>query len=189
MASTRDEILNTTCQLLESQGYHATGLNQIVAESGSPKGSLYYYFPEGKEGLTAEAVERTAQAVKERIARSLQEVEDPGEAIEHFLLTIAGFAESSGFQAGGPITTVAIETTGSPRVNQACQHAYTLWQEVIAERLVGSGFEPEQAARLAIVVIAALEGGVILSRTFASVTPLHSVAAEMRRMVTTAQRG
>ncbi len=58
--STRDHIIDTTSQLLEQQGYFATGLNQIVQESGAPKGSLYYYFPEGKEELTAEAIERSA---------------------------------------------------------------------------------------------------------------------------------
>jgi TetR/AcrR family transcriptional regulator, lmrAB and yxaGH operons repressor len=52
---TRDQIIQTTCTLLESQGYHATGLNQILKESGAPKGSLYYYFPQGKEELAEEA--------------------------------------------------------------------------------------------------------------------------------------
>ena len=41
MSSTRDQIIEKTCELLEAQGYHATGLNQILAESGAPKGSLY----------------------------------------------------------------------------------------------------------------------------------------------------
>jgi AcrR family transcriptional regulator len=36
VASTaRDQIVEATCDLLEAQGYHATGFNQIVAESGA----------------------------------------------------------------------------------------------------------------------------------------------------------
>ena len=42
MSNAREQILQTTCVLLEKQGYHGTGLNEIIKESGSPKGSLYY---------------------------------------------------------------------------------------------------------------------------------------------------
>jgi hypothetical protein len=48
MSTTRDQIIQAACTLLEKQGYPATGLNEIVRESGAPKGSLYYYFPDGK---------------------------------------------------------------------------------------------------------------------------------------------
>ena len=56
MTSTHDQIILVTCTLLEKQGYPATGLNEIVKESGAPKGSLYYYFPDGKEQIVSEAV-------------------------------------------------------------------------------------------------------------------------------------
>ena len=56
MTIAREQILKTTCDLMEKQGYHGTGLNEIVKESGSPKGSLYHYFPDGKEQIVAEAV-------------------------------------------------------------------------------------------------------------------------------------
>ncbi|CAM5608443.1 hypothetical protein BSAF29S_01856 [Bacillus safensis subsp. safensis] len=37
---TKDKIIQTAALLLRKQGYHATGLNQIIRESGTPKGSL-----------------------------------------------------------------------------------------------------------------------------------------------------
>ncbi len=58
VSSTRDQIIEATAGLLETQGYRATGLNQIIEESGAPKGSLYYYFPGGKEEFSTEASAR-----------------------------------------------------------------------------------------------------------------------------------
>ena len=55
MSTPREQIIQATCFLLEKQGFPATGLNEIVRKSGAPKGSLYHYFPEGKEQLVCEA--------------------------------------------------------------------------------------------------------------------------------------
>src|SRR5579885_404832 len=110
MTSTREQIIETMCNLLEAQGYHATGLNQVVKESGAPKGSLYYYFPDGKDGLTAEAIQRAGEQTAARIRRGLARHADPAEAVEQFVLLIADSVEASGFSAGGPLTTVAMET-------------------------------------------------------------------------------
>lgn len=180
MTSTRDQIVETTRALLEKQGYYATGLNQIVEESGAPKGSLYYYFPDGKEGLTAEAVEKTGRLVERRIRRGLASVDAPGEAVRRFVLTIAHHMQVSEYRAGGPLSTVAMETaTSSERLNQACRAAYQSWQAAFEDKLVTSGYEVERARRLALLVMAAIEGATVLSRTYHSVEPLESMAAEL----------
>jgi TetR/AcrR family transcriptional repressor of lmrAB and yxaGH operons len=52
----REKILTAASMLFQVKGYNATGLSEILKESGSPKGSLYYYFPGGKEELALEAI-------------------------------------------------------------------------------------------------------------------------------------
>ncbi len=180
MSSARDQIIETTCDLLELQGYHATGLNQIIKESGSPKGSLYYYFPGGKEELTAEALQRVGGIVLNRIRENLAAVDDAVEAVRGFMLNIALNVESSGFRAGGPITTVAMETaSSSDRLREECQHIYAGWQAAFADRLVQGGYTPERAQRLSALIIGAIEGGIILCRTSRSRTPLEDAAHEI----------
>jgi len=184
MSSTREQFIETTCDLLEEQGYHATGLNQIVAESGSPKGSLYYYFPDGKEELAAEAIARTGEMVAARIRENLSDVADPAEAVRRFVRRIARHVEASGYRAGGPLMTVAMETaTSSERLNLACREAYGRLQEAFAETLRTGGFAPERAAEVATFVTAAVEGGIILSRTYHSGDPLRQVADELGRFL------
>lgn len=184
MSSTREQIIETTCELLEAQGYHATGLSQIVRESGAPRGSLYYYFPEGKEELAAEAVRRVGDVVAERIHSVLGAVEDPAEAVEEFIRTLAGHMAASEYRAGGPITTVALESaTTSERLNEACREVYAQWQAAFAQKLVSSGLEEGRAQRLAALIIASLEGGIVLSRTEHTTASLEAVAAELAALI------
>ena len=174
----RDQILLTTCDLLENQGFHATGLNEIVRESGAPKGSIYYYFPAGKEEIVSEAVKFAGQRVAERVQAQLAGIEDPAEAIRSFVETIAHHVEASGFRAGGPLTIVASESaTTSERINQTCREAYAMLRNGFAEKLRVSGMDNEKSEQMAWMITSAIEGGIILSRTYHSGDPLREVAA------------
>lgn len=180
MTSTRDQIIATTCDLLEAQGYYATGLNQIVAESGAPKGSLYYYFPDGKEEITSEAIDRLGRTVAHRIRQALGGEKDAVAAVRRFVCDIAGHVEAAEFRAGGPLTTVALETVhSSERLNRACRSAYDRLQSAFEDRLLADGFPEARAAELATFITAAIEGGILLSRTFHSGAPLRQVADQL----------
>lgn len=184
MSSTRQQIIEKTSELLERQGYHATGLNQIVAESDTPRGSLYYYFPEGKEELAAEAIEYKAQQMSEHLGRHLAAYDDPIKAIYHFLLNVADRIESLNCCGGSPMAAVALETSNhSTRLRQACGGGYHLMQKLFEEKLLAGGFLPSRAHTLAVTVLAALEGGVILSRTEQNAGSLRLVAEEMRQLL------
>ena len=100
MTTTRQQIIEKTSELLDRQGYHATGLNQIVAESETPRGSLYYYFPAGKEELAAEAIGYKAHQMSEHERRSLATIGPAIEAIYQFVVSLADHAESQQCAAG-----------------------------------------------------------------------------------------
>ena len=89
----RAKILATAARLFQSQGYSATTMSQVLQESGAPKGSLYYYFPQGKEQLAIEAIGLIRQKIEEQIRRYLAKIEDPVEAIQALINATAAELE------------------------------------------------------------------------------------------------
>ena len=149
MTTARQQIIEKTSELLDRQGYHATGLNQIVAASETPRGSLYYYFPAGKEELAAEAIWYKAHQMSEHERRSLATISPAIEAIYQFVVSLADHAESQQCAAGAPIAAVALETSAaSERLREACQAAYKLLQDPFEEKLLRGWFCPGPGPRI-----------------------------------------
>ena len=88
MITTREKFVETTSRLMEIQGYHATGLNQIIKESGAPKGSLYYHFPGGKEELASEAVHQAGVNLVQLIQENLREDVPFADAVRDFIFGV-----------------------------------------------------------------------------------------------------
>ncbi len=177
MPSTRDLIIQAACTLLEKQGYPATSLDEIVKESGAPKGSLYYYFPDGKEQIVSEAVSYAGKILIERMRGELARYDNPVQALYEYIMRLAGKLEEKQFTAGNPLTIVAVEAAGaSERISQACQEVYAQIEAVLQEKLLCCGLSDSQAAERARLTLASLEGGIILSRVHRTTNPLRSVA-------------
>jgi TetR/AcrR family transcriptional repressor of lmrAB and yxaGH operons len=184
VSNSREQILQKACNLLEHQGFHATGLNEIVRESGAPKGSIYYYFPDGKEEIVAEAVRLAGQQMVEQIRLHLEAVADAAEAIRSFIMDLVDHIERSGFRAGGPIVITASECASTnERINLACQEAYAGLHETIYGKLRSSGIEEARASSLAWTIIATIEGAVILSRTYHSRAPLMDASQQLDYLI------
>lgn len=184
--STREKIVVTTAALLEKQGYAATGLNQIVKESETPRGSLYYYFPDGKEALAVEAVAHRMKMMADFTRRALGKVDDPIEAIYQMIRGMAQMMENSGCGEGAPIAAVALEASNSSeRLRQACADGYQQLQDVLAAKMIMGGFSSEQASSLAATINASIEGAMILSRTKRDATALWSIAENIKVLLET----
>ena len=167
---------------MQRQGYHATGLNQLLAESGAPKGSLYFHFPAGKEQLATEAIADSAQRFRAAIEAAIGAAASPGDVARLLTRAMAVGLERSAFQEGCPVATVALETSAtSEPIRSACEAAFRSWEEVLAARFEEFGWPPDAAQSFAEVLLAALEGGLLLARTARDDSPLRTVGELMAR--------
>jgi TetR/AcrR family transcriptional repressor of lmrAB and yxaGH operons len=177
---TRQRMLDTAAELFHSQGYHATGLAQLTSAGGAPKGSLYFHFPGGKEQLAAEALRLSSERTGEMLRAVTAEAPDPATAIRWVVERLAENLAASDFQRGCPIATVALDAaTESTTIREACADGYSHWQALVADYLVRQGISAARAAELATVVLASIEGGLLLARTRRDVAPLHDIAAHL----------
>ena len=176
----RDAIIDTAVRLFRQQGYAATGLNQIVAESGAPKGSLYHYFPAGKHAIAVEAVTRAAETVRATLEDLGETHADPAAVLRAYGGLLAGWMQDSDFSDGSPIATTLLETAPQiEAVRAAGEAALGAWSGVLARALEAHGVAPAKARRLAALAVAAIEGGLLQARVARSGAPLVEVIDEV----------
>lgn len=176
--NTRHAILETAARLFFTKGYHATGLSLIIKESACPKGSLYYYFPDGKEELALECINCTRDLVIEKWNRKFSAYEEPAEAVQAFVIDMAEDAEKYDYQGYMPFSFwMAVETSSiSEKLRAAGQEVFAAWQSVISERLVAYGMAEPKAKEIGVVVVSLLEGALILTLTNRDKQPLLTAA-------------
>ena len=178
MESTRDRMIATAANLFGRQGYHATGVQELLTAGQLPRGSFYFHFPGGKEQLACAALTQVGEQLRlvmEGVVAGRARVEEAVRAVVHFLaerLTASAFAD------GCPIAAVAGEmaSTSEP-IRGACSLVYADWTRVLAERLIAEGRTPERAEELATALLAMIEGALLLARTHRTVAPLQAISA------------
>ncbi|HEX4531682.1 MAG TPA: TetR/AcrR family transcriptional regulator [Acidimicrobiia bacterium] len=174
---TRDRILDATNRLLRRQGYTATGIKQIVAEGDAPLGSIYHYFPGGKEQIAVEALARVGERIRMAIA-SLANVADVPATINAFFVHNAERLRDSDYERGCPIATVALETSSDiERIRQVCEDVFKGWQAALTHVFTEAGIPEDDAAALATFVLSSYEGALTMSRALRDIQPMLTSGA------------
>jgi TetR/AcrR family transcriptional repressor of lmrAB and yxaGH operons len=183
-AKTRTRLLSNAGELFGSQGFHATGLDQILRRSRAPKGSLYHHFPGGKDELAIETVRYMAGVKKETISQVLGSDSDPLAALKALFECEAKALSASDFRDGCPIAAVTLDLASSQRaICEACEQGFQTLLEVFEQHLRRAGLSAARAKTLATMVLASLEGGAILSRAQRSVEPLTTIERELATLI------
>ena len=180
-SNSRDQFLQTTAHLLRERGYSATGMADIVKESGSPKGSLYFHFPEGKEQLASLALADAGKMTCEALQLALFSCKTIKQGIQQVFSTVASELEKSSFRAGCPIGTVAAEAPQAPLVMGVVAATFDSWQTVISERLKRDGLRERRADKFAEFVLALFEGALVLAKARRSAEPLTNALEQIER--------
>jgi AcrR family transcriptional regulator len=166
--------VNATAELFRRQGYTGTGMKQIVAEADAPFGSLYHFFPGGKEQLGEEVIRRSGEFFLLLGDAIYDPAPDLVTGVREFFAGAAETLRNTDYQDACPIATVALEVAStSEPLRQASADVFESWIAAIARRAREAGIAPRKSRELAVTVLALLEGAFILCRASRSTEPLE----------------
>lgn len=162
---TRDRIIETTAELFRRYGYTGTGIKQIVEAANAPFGSIYHFFPGGKEHLGTETIRRSGRMYGELVGGVLAEAADAVSAMDDCFTGAAATLEETDYADACPIATVALEVAStSEPLRQATAAVFTEWIAGASAYFAEAGMDDDEARESAIAMLCLLEGAFVFSR-------------------------
>lgn len=181
---TRERLLDAAADLLHRKGYSATGLSEVTSRAKTPKGSLYFHFPGGKEQLGAEALTVSGNRFYTGIKAVVAGAPDGPKAVRDLAAMLAFGLSTTGYQLGCPIATTTLEAaSSSPLIREAADAAFASWIGALQERLVADGHDAAAAKKLSTLVLSTLEGAMVLARATQSTEALDIAADALADLV------
>lgn len=179
---TRAKMLASAAEVMRERGASGVTIDAVLARSGAPRGSVYYHFPEGRTQILTEAlrysgasITATVDAAANRGARAL---------LREFIELWEGLLTDGDFHAGCPVVAAAIGS-GEEEFQLSSEAGTILgrWCSALTQAFVNDGFDADDAASLAVMSIAALEGAIVLSRSTRCVRPLSQVGEQLEFLI------
>lgn len=180
------DIVRAAARLFRRHGYANTGLSEILADAEAPKGSLYHYFPGGKEDIGIAAISYSNAHIVKRMQLAFDETPDGPAMMRRVARGFAAWLEETDFTEGCAIATTVLEVTpASRRIRESGRDVYRGWRQIIATKLEADGLSSDDARRLAALSLSTVLGGLIIARVETDVTPLIEAGEEAARRIET----
>jgi len=180
--SARDALIASVTGLVRRRGVAGTGINALLEDSGVARRTVYLNFPGGKAELVAEATRIAGEALT-AVIRSAEDWGDPARAVQTFIDEWKAQLQATDMQAGCPIVAAILGRAEAPAAAHAAGEAFNEWQKLLADRLVRSGADRDNARSLATLAIAAIEGAVIVALATQSTDALDDVGRHLIEVI------
>ena len=185
---TRDRLINSARYLFWERGFAGTSMADLLAHAQVNSGSFYHFF-ESKESLLRAVLEGYLYALRPMVIDpAFAQTEEPVERIFAILAGYRGRILHTDCQYGCPLGRLALEIDPENRpAHKLIAENFQGWIEAVRECIeqfkhrLPKGTDPEA---LASYVLAVMEGGVMLSRSYGSVEPFDRAVAQLRQHFT-----
>jgi AcrR family transcriptional regulator len=178
MPTTKERILDSTAELFRRQGYAGTGMKQIAAQAAAPFGSVYHFFPGGKQELGAETIRMSGRMYVGLFTAVAAQSPDAASAVGAFFEGAADTLRDSDYVDVCPIATVALEVASSNEpLREAIAEVFEEWIETASSYFERESIPPAHSRELALTMLSLLEGAFIFARTMRTSEPVTIAGA------------
>lgn len=173
----RADVLPALAEVFREHGFEAASLSLIGQHTGLGKGSLYHFFPGGKEEMAAAVLAEIDTWFKANIFRPLREESDPEAGIAQMLEAVMNY-----FQSGRRVCLVGAFALGDARDRfaQPIRAYFSTWKNSLADALIRAGRGADQAKDLAEESVSAVQGALVLARALNDPTAFARALARVK---------
>jgi AcrR family transcriptional regulator len=178
----RNKMVESAAALIGSQGLSATSFTDVLADSGAPRGSIYFHFPGGKRELAEDAMRWTSEQIIGHMQACTAST--AGGVLRHFVGLFQHVADASDGAAGCAVAGVTVDVAASDdELLILAREVFHSWVALLAEQLTNVGISKKRAEGIATISVASVEGGLILSRAEGGPGPLNEIAKQLLLLV------
>jgi len=176
----RQRLIECAAELFWKNGYSATGISEILKQTGLPKGSFYFYF-KSKDDLATAVTEYYQKILLEQF-RSSSQGNDWESFIEEIFDYLFGRTTGQTF-AGCPYAVMGMETALSkPAVASVFMEGLNKFEQIFQEVLLYSGLSPDHAKILSQRMLSIYQGYLLLGRISNNTSFLKNTRKNMLEM-------
>ncbi|MDC8005329.1 TetR/AcrR family transcriptional regulator [Aureisphaera galaxeae] len=186
--TTKNTIIKESANLFNTQGYKATSISDITKATGLTKGAIYRHF-ESKSDLEQEALRSLGKLMFNELGQSIREAKNFHLKMEAIFSFFEKYMETPLYDGGCPLMNAAVEVDDTNTALR--QQAYNMLAQLKAsvEKLLVNGIKngqvrPEIDTSLyCTIIIATLEGGIMMSKLERNKTAITQTIAHLRSLV------
>ena len=185
---TRQHIIEQAAAVFNEKGYAATSMSDIMQVTGLRKGGIYNHFS-SKDELALAAFDYAFAYVNQRLIAHIAELQSPLAQLEVFISTFRMYEKEAIFVGGCPILNTAVEAVDThPQLRDKALQALETWNRFMTRRLERAIAQGEARPDIDIpatttLIIASLEGAVMLTRIYGQQKYVEQVVQHLLNMI------
>ncbi|MBE9171027.1 TetR/AcrR family transcriptional regulator [Pleurocapsales cyanobacterium LEGE 06147] len=176
----KEKTIAKLIPVFRQHGYEGATISRLSQATGLGKASLYYYFPDGKEGMAAAVLEYINNWFTNEIFQSLRGTNDPAEKIRKMSKSLDEF-----YRSGQDACFLSVMSVGEANnlFHNQIEQALKVWIDSLTQVLQEAGIEPDRARQRSENAIMQIQGALVLARVLNDTKPFERVIKSLPEML------
>lgn len=163
-------------------------MKEILGTAGVSSGSMYHFFPDGKEELAGAAIRDAGLGGADAIRRVFADASNVAAGVGMIFGALVRDLERSEFRYGCPIGVPATEAAAvSDEIQAACSEVFNAWVAAYRDALVAEGWTEASASTQALAIVVAYEGSLTIARALKDTTPISNTSDDLMARINAGQ--